>query len=138
MDLTFAVYNAEWMKDLFDTDGTPRRHDQGSDTLRAHGERSRKLAEVVRALDADVLCIVEGPDTLADGSKTASQQLLAWRDLHGLDPDYEAVQGITSPGQQELCALYRASKVTLASCPDFFRFWMTSCSEPPSTSSMAK
>lgn len=120
MDILFAVYNMEWMKDLFHRDGTPKRVDDpdlSEEELR-QAERSVRLAEVVAALDADILCIVEGPDTLASGEKTAVTQLEAWRDLHGLDPDYRAVQGITSGGQQELCALYRHSKVSLVHIPE--------------------
>lgn len=118
MQLKLAVYNMEWMKDLFHRDGVPKRADDSDAETRAFGVRSAQLAEVVRAMDPDILCIVEGPDTLSDGSKTASGQLEAWRDLHGLDPDYRALQGITSGGQQELCALFRRSKLHLAHIPE--------------------
>ena len=118
MKLTFAVYNVEWMKDLFLNDGSPKRADQGSAKDREYGARSVLLADVVKAIDPDVLCIVEGPNTLADGSKTASGQLEAWRDLHGLDANYKAVHGIPSGGQQELCALYRSNLVNLVHDPE--------------------
>jgi len=108
----------EWMKDLFFSDGTPKKADEGSEEDREYGERSAMLATVVRAMDPDFLGIVEGPDTLADGSKTASQQLEAWRDLHGLDADYRAVHGIPSGGQQELCALYKKSKLDVVHDPE--------------------
>ncbi|MEW5959179.1 MAG: hypothetical protein AB1801_15730, partial [Chloroflexota bacterium] len=85
---------------------------------RRHAERSARLARIVRAINPDILCVVEGPDTLKNENKTASQQLLAWRDLHGLDADYGAVHGITSGGQQELCALFRRSKVNLVHDPE--------------------
>lgn len=118
MKLKFAVYNMEWMKNLFFADGTPKKADEGSVDDRQQGRRSERLAEVVQAIDPDVLCIVEGPDTLADGSKTAASQLEAWRDLHHLAADYEAVQGITSGGQQELCALFKKSKIRLVHDPE--------------------
>lgn len=118
MNLKFAVYNVEWMKDLFFQDGTPRQHDQGSAEDMEHGARSVLLAEVVKAIDPDVLCIVEGPDTLASGAKTASLQLEAWRDLHALDANYRGVHGIPSGGQQELCALFRSDKVKLVHDPE--------------------
>ncbi len=118
MELKLAVYNVEWMKDLFYSDGTPKRADAADREDRTAGERSAKLATVVKAIDPDILCIVEGPDTLKDQSKTASQQLLAWRDLHGLDPDYGAVHGIPSGGQQEMCAMFRQSKVKLVHDPE--------------------
>ncbi len=118
MNLKFAVYNVEWMKDLFRSDGTPKQSNQGSAHDRKDGKRSELLAEVVKAIAPDVLCIVEGPDTLADLSKTASQQLEAWRDLHGLDANYRGVQGITSGGRQELCALYRSDKIDVVHDPE--------------------
>ena len=117
MDLRVAVYNVEWMKDLFHRDGTPKRPtDPGEDGK--DGERSATLATVVQAIDPDVLLVVEGPDTLADQSRTASQQLEAWRDAFGLDPRYRGVHGIPSGGQQELCALYRSDRVILEHDPE--------------------
>lgn len=118
MKLKLAVYNMEWMKRLFFADGTPKQANAGSAEDRKHGERSAKLASVVQAIDPDVLCIVEGPDTKADGSKTASAQLEAWRDLHNLDADYAGVHGIPSGGQQELCALFKKSKISLVHIPE--------------------
>ena len=118
MQLKVAVYNMEWMKDLFFSDGTPKTVNEPDAGDRKDGERSARLAEVVQAIDPDVLGIVEGPNTLADQSLTASGQLLAWRDLHGLDPNYEAVHGLPSGGLQELCALYRSDKVLLTHDPE--------------------
>lgn len=118
MDVKFAVYNMEWMKDLFFQDGTPKRADDPDPDVAREGRRSARLAEVVRAMDPDILCVVEGPDTVVSGARTAAGQLEAWRDLHGLDPDYQAVQGLISGGQQELCALFRRSVVRLVHMPE--------------------
>lgn len=106
------------MKDLFRSDGTPISVDNAEGDDIALAERSALLAEVVRTIDPDVLCITEGPNTLADGSKTARQQLEAWSELHGLHDDYLGADGIPSGGQQELCALYRSSKVDLVHIPE--------------------
>jgi hypothetical protein len=108
----------EWMKNLFYRDGTPKTIDTGSNEDRKNAERSVMLATVVRAVDPDFLGIVEGPDTLANGSKTASGQLEAWRELHGLDSDYRGVHGFPSGGQQELCALYKKSKLNVFHDPE--------------------
>jgi endonuclease/exonuclease/phosphatase family metal-dependent hydrolase len=118
MRLKLALYNVEWMKELFYSDGSPKRADQGSKEERRAGARSARLAAVVQAMDPDVLCVVEGPDTLVSGARTASGQLEAWRDLHRLDPDYRGVHGFPSGGQQELCALYRQSKTELLFTPE--------------------
>ena len=118
MKIKFAVYNMEWMCNLFYKDGTPKQDDVGSEEDRKDGKRSAQLAAVVKAIDPDVLCIVEGPDTLVDGSRTASGQLEAWRDLHGLDPDYSAIHGTPSGGRQELCAMYKRSRMQLENIPE--------------------
>ncbi len=118
MELKIAVYNMEWMRRLFFSDGSPKKADEGSQEDRKHGERSAMLAEVVRTIDPDILCIVEGPDTLANQTKTASEQLEAWRDLHQLDANYVATHGFPSSGQQELCALFKKNKVTVVHDPE--------------------
>ncbi len=110
MELTIAIYNMEWMVNLFSKEGIPKT--DGDD-----GERSRLLADVVKAMDPDIIGIVEGPDTTVSGSKLASEQLEAWAALHGLDSHYKGVHGFPSGGRQELCALYRSDKVTVTHNP---------------------
>lgn len=110
MKLKVAVYNMEWMTNLFATDGEP-------ETAGKDGERSAQLAQVVRAIDPDILGVVEGPDTTVSGSKSASAQLEAWAALHDLDGSYKAVHGFPSSGRQELCALYKSDKVTVKHSP---------------------
>lgn len=111
MKLKIAVYNVEWMRELFTQDGQPKTDGEAQ-------ERSIRLAEVIKSIDADILGIVEGPDTTASGSKTASGQLEAWAAHFGLDASYKAVHGFPSAGQQELCALYKSDKVSLAHKPE--------------------
>jgi endonuclease/exonuclease/phosphatase family metal-dependent hydrolase len=110
MKLRVAVYNMEWMVNLFTREGEPK-------TTGEEGERSGRLAEVVRAVDPDILGIVEGPDTTVSGSKLASAQLEAWAALHGLPGFYRGVHGFPSGGRQELCALYKSDKVSLKHAP---------------------
>ena len=110
MKLKVAVYNMEWMGNLFTSEGEP-------ETTGDDGDRSSELAQVVKAIDPDILGVVEGPDTTVSGSKTASAQLEAWAALHQLDSSYRAVHGFPSGGRQELCALYKSDKVTLKHAP---------------------
>ncbi len=110
MQLKIGVYNVEWMRKLFNADGTPKN------TGDAH-KRSQQLAAVIKKLELDFLGIVEGPDTLADQSKTASQQLDAWVQAYGLNPHYKGVHGTPSRGQQELCAIYDSSKIKVDFTP---------------------
>ncbi len=110
MKLKIGVYNVEWMRDLFNSDGTPK-------TSGEELERSQKLASVVKKLDLDFLGIVEGPDTLVDGSKTASMQLENWVNEFGLDSNLKGIHGTPSSGQQELCALYDSTKINVEFTP---------------------
>lgn len=110
MELKVAVYNMEWMVNLFTKNGQLK-------TTGEDGERSGLLAEVVKAIDPDILGVVEGPDTTVSGSKTASAQMKAWAVHYGLDDSYKAVHGFPSGGRQELCALYRSDKVVLKHAP---------------------
>lgn len=108
--IRIAVYNMEWMVRLFDSNGDPK-------TTGSAFARSANLASVVRAIDPDVLGVVEGPDTTVSGNRNAARSLVKWARLHGLDPAYEAVTGLISGGTQELAALYRSSKVKLRHKP---------------------
>ena len=110
MKLKVGVYNVEWMRDLFRPDGIPITNGE-------ENERSLKLASVISKMNLDFLGIVEGPDTLADGSKTASLQLENWVNEYGLSSNYRGVHGTPSGGQQELCALYDSSKINVEFTP---------------------
>lgn len=110
MELNIAVYNMEWMVKLFDINGDLK---QDTESL----ERAGKLAEVVKAIDPDFLGIVEGPDTTKSGSKSASEQIKEWADHFGLASEYQAVHGYPSNGMQELCALFKSSKISVTHKP---------------------
>lgn len=117
MDLKFCVYNVEWMKNMFYANGTPKTSQSGGVQSRKDGLRSEQLAQIVKAINPDILCIVEGPDTTKSGSKSSSQQLKNWCEHHELT-NYDAIEGITSSGQQELCAIYNKDKVNLVHIPE--------------------
>jgi hypothetical protein len=77
--------------------------------------RSRDLATVLNLLDADLIAVVEGPNTLADRTVTASRQLSRWMEVFevGGDRGYDVIEGFASRGQQELCVIYDANKLTV-------------------------
>ena len=110
MTLKIGVYNAEWMSRMFDKDGNLET--SGDDFVRA-----QKLAAVIDAMNLDFLGIVEGPDTLKNGNKTASEQLEKFASHFNLNPNYKGVHGHPSNGQQELCALYDDTKIKVAFTP---------------------
>ncbi len=110
MKLNIAVYNMEWMVRLFDRQGQLRTDNESQ-------QRAESLAEVVRAIDPDLLGVVEGPDTTASGSRNAARQLEAWVRHYDLHPDFRAVTGFVSRGRQELCALYRSDRIQVRHKP---------------------
>ncbi|MDN3203497.1 endonuclease/exonuclease/phosphatase family protein [Algoriphagus sediminis] len=111
MNLKIAVYNVQWMRDLFNTDGSPNT--SGKDH-----ERSLQLAQVISAINPDFLGVVEGPNTLVDRSKTASDQLMNWLAEYMPGSNLQAIHGFPSPGQQELCALYNPDKIKVLFTPE--------------------
>lgn len=111
MILRIAVYNMEWMRDLFEPDGSPK-------TGGKEGKRSRSLAAIVKALQVDFLGVVEGPDTLVGGTKTVSGQLLNWADEFIPGHTFSAVHGFPSSGQQELGALFDHTKIKVLFTPE--------------------
>ncbi len=111
MNLKIAVYNVKWMSRLFNQDGTPNK--TGDDHI-----RSLQLAKIFSAINPDFLGIVEGPNTLVDGSKTASGQLIGWVNEYMPNSNLQAIHGFPSPGQQELCALYNPDKIKVLFTPE--------------------
>lgn len=111
MKLKVAVYNVEWMTRLFNVNGSLKTN--GSAATRA-----AQLAAIVNKMAPDIIGIVEGPDTTVSGSRTASGQIETWASSLGLHSKYKAVHGFPSPGQQELCAMYRSDKVKVAFKPE--------------------
>jgi hypothetical protein len=110
MELNIAIYNMEWMTYLFDSDGNLKTDSESE-------QRAQQLASVVAAIDPDIMGIVEGPDTTVSGSKSASAQIEQWAAHYNLDASYRAVHGFPSGGRQELCMLYRSSRVDISHRP---------------------
>lgn len=110
MKLNIAVYNMEWMAYLFDTQGNLKTDNESL-------TRAQNLATVVAAMDPDILGIVEGPDTTVSGSKSASAQMEQWAAHFDLDSSYRAVHGFPSGGRQELCVLFKSSKLEITHRP---------------------
>ncbi len=111
MILRIAVYNMEWMRDLFHPDGSPI-------TTGKEGKRSLSLAAIIKALQVDFLGVVEGPDTLVSGTKTISGQLLNWANEFIPGHTFSAVHGFPSSGQQELGALFDHTKIKVLFTPE--------------------
>ena len=125
MKIKIAEYNVEWMNRLFD-DGVPINVDIPDDRAEsrltkeeAATLKSKRLAAVLKYIDADIIAIVEGPDTLKSGTKTASGQIEDWISVFmpGVR-NYEAKHGFPSPGRQELAVIYDRDKFVVEHTPE--------------------
>ncbi|MGB0880539.1 MAG: endonuclease/exonuclease/phosphatase family protein [Polaribacter sp.] len=125
MKLKIAEYNMEWMKNLFINGipiNTPPPENKAEEDWNKEEKmtvKSQLLIAVLKHLDADIIAVVEGPDTLANGTKTSTKQLQNWMSaFHLNNRNYRAVEGFVSKGQQELCAIYDADKLILEHTPE--------------------
>jgi hypothetical protein len=125
MKLRVAEYNMEWMKNVFvngipvNTPPDPAKAESNWNSDEKLTMKSRRLASVLKHLDFDVLAVVEGPDSLANGSKTASGQMDLWMQTFGLTQrNYKTMEGFTSRGQQELCIIYDADNLIVNHTPE--------------------
>ena len=113
--IRLATYNVEWFNALFDDDGQPLPDDQPSaryETTR--GQQLAGLAQVFRALDADGVMIIEGPDT---GSRRSTLRALErFAALYGLRTN-RAVHGYASDSEQEIGFLYDPARLVVVHDP---------------------
>jgi endonuclease/exonuclease/phosphatase family metal-dependent hydrolase len=115
----------EWMKNLF-VNGIPINNPPPSNKPEKDWNKeeeltvkSQRLISVLSHLDADIIAVIEGPDTLVSGTKTAKAQLETWMTTFNLTSrNYKVIEGFTSSGQQELCAIYDADKLILEHTPE--------------------
>jgi len=113
--IRLATYNVEWFNALFDDDGNPLPDDQPS--ARHQTSRARQLtalAAVFRALDADGVMIIEGPDT--NGRRSTVTALESFARHYGLRTT-KAVHGYASDTEQEIGFLYDPARLTARHAP---------------------
>lgn len=110
-----ATYNVEWFDRLFDDTGAMVLDDGWSgrrDVTRS--QQAHALKDVFRAMDADVILVVEGPDTgrTRDGA-LALEQFAAQFNLR----TRRALIGFANNTQQELLLLYDPEVVSAVHTP---------------------
>ncbi|MEM1387542.1 MAG: endonuclease/exonuclease/phosphatase family protein [Pseudomonadota bacterium] len=113
--LRIATYNVEWFNALFDDEARPLVDDGPSArhriTRRAQFEA---LGRVFTALKADVVMVVEAPDTIRQRDTIRALERFAARfELRAR----KAVMGFVNQTQQELALLYDPDRVTLRHDP---------------------
>ena len=125
MKLRVAEYNMEWMKYLFvnaipiNTPPPAGKAEKDWNEEEQLTVKSQRLATILKHIDADLIAVVEAPDTLKDGSKTANGQLDSWMNVFGVNNrNYQAMIGYPSGGQQELAIIYDADKLIVEHTPE--------------------
>ncbi len=113
--MRLATWNVEWFNALFDDSGRVMADDAPS--ARYKISRAQQLAGLrggFRALDADGVLIVEGPDT--NGRRSTVAALEAFADWAGLRAR-RAVHGYASDSEQEIAFLYDPDHLSLQHHP---------------------
>ncbi len=107
--MRIATYNVEWFSALFDRqnrlmldDGWSRRHNV------TRAAQAEAIARVIRSVDADLMLIVEAPNT-GHGQDTV-RALEAFAAHFGLRQS-SAVMGFANTTEQELAAIYDPDRV---------------------------
>lgn len=115
MAFRLATWNIEWANALFD-DAGQLLNDSGPST-RYQTTRAAQIAgitQVLRALDADALMVIEAPDT---GSKRSTLTALETLARHAGVRARKAMIGFASGTEQEIAFLYDPDRITAAHRP---------------------
>lgn len=115
MTLRIASYNVEWFAGLFGPGDTLIRDDSWSrrrDVTKA--DQAQAIADVIRAVDPDVLLIVEGPDEGPENSTTRALENFAEAfDLR----QSRALSGFPNGTRQELALMYDPTRLAARHVP---------------------
>jgi endonuclease/exonuclease/phosphatase family metal-dependent hydrolase len=108
--MRLATYNVAWFDHLFDDDGR-LRNDTGWSGLQDidRASQTAALAQVFRAMDADLVMVIEAPDT--NRRRSTVRALESFARAFGLRTT-RAVHGFESQTQQEIAALYDPTRLT--------------------------
>lgn len=114
-DMRIATYNIEWFSALFDKDNNLLLENSWS---RRHNVKKQAqataIAHVLKTLDADLVLIVEAPNS--GGSQSCVKALEGFAKHFGLRQS-KAIIGFENTTDQELAVLYDPAKVTLQHDP---------------------
>jgi hypothetical protein len=109
--MRLATWNIDWFNALFDDAGRVMADDAASASYKtSRAQQLHGLRAVFRAMDADDVLIVEGPDT--NGKRptvTALQSFAAWGGLRAC----RAVHGYPSDSEQEIWFLYDPERLSV-------------------------
>ena len=109
MSIRICSYNIEWFNHLFNKDNTLK---DGNDEKK----RFAAISKVLKHIEPDLLGIVEGPNTTADGLQSTVTKLENFAQSENLSIN-KAMTGFISPGTQEIALLYNPGKLTVEHAP---------------------
>jgi endonuclease/exonuclease/phosphatase family metal-dependent hydrolase len=110
MTIRVGCYNIEWFEECFKADNSMKQSDEA---LR----KSEAVKNVLKKVDADLLTIIEAPNTTTTtGSQSTVTKLETFASWAGLKTDTAAI-GYKSAGRQEIAILYNASKMKVTHEP---------------------
>jgi len=116
MKFKLCSYNIKWFSRLFDGSNNLVSTDEPSQMYEVTKEEQlQAIAAVLQSLDADIYCIVEGPNTNRTGRDTVVA-LENFATHFGLKTN-KALVGLASPTEQEICLLYNPDKVQASFSP---------------------
>lgn len=108
MSIRICSYNIEWFDELFGSDnlfatsGNPKKQKKITERLEA-------IADVIQTVDADLIGIIEAPNTANSGVKDTVACLEHFAGHFGLRTN-KAMIGFASAGKQELAILFDSGK----------------------------
>ncbi|MEP1610961.1 MAG: endonuclease/exonuclease/phosphatase family protein [Roseobacter sp.] len=113
--MRIATYNVEWFNSLFDDANKLVRSQEWSARYNVtKSQQADALACVFQAMDADVVMIIEAPDT--GGTRNVVQALENFAKVYGLRT-HRAISGFANNTRQEIAALYDPAVVDLDHAP---------------------
>jgi len=115
LNLRIATYNVEWFTNLFGQNDELMADDKWSSRYKIkRRDQLGAIADVIKAVDADALMIIEAPDT--GGDRNSVRALQNFAEEYGLRQT-RALSGFESHTRQEITLMYDPSIVTVAHDP---------------------
>lgn len=113
--LRIATYNVEWFTNLFGHDDVLMPDDNWSSRYKVkRRDQLKAIADVLKAVDADAILIIEAPDT--GGDRNSVRALQNFSEGYGLRQSL-ALSGFESHTRQEITLLYDPKMVEVRHAP---------------------
>ena len=113
--IRIATYNVEWFTNLFGREDKLLADDQWSSRYKVkRRDQLKAIADVIKAVDADAMMIIEAPDT--GGDRNSVRALQNFAEAYGLRQSH-ALSGFESHTRQEITLLYDPRVVTVRHAP---------------------